>query len=219
MNYLSNGCSHSSDISPNEEGYHKDDYTYTYLIYDYLKNRGTNHSWNKLQHPGKSNGAIFHDTIRAFTNEKVRHFNFATIQFTSANRRMYQLADGAKLHINPYDWTEYGVLFEPQASHETLNYIFTLQKILRLSKTPYLMMCYFPIETNKENKIFVESMIDLDKFVTFDDNSHPIFDGWIDRMKMDKTLISDSQGHPSFEGHKFIFSRFKEKLDKQSSLL
>ena len=28
---------YSSDISPNEEGYHKDDYTYTYLIYDYLK--------------------------------------------------------------------------------------------------------------------------------------------------------------------------------------
>ena len=37
MNYLSNGCSHSSDISPNEEGFHQDDYTYTYLIYDYLK--------------------------------------------------------------------------------------------------------------------------------------------------------------------------------------
>ena len=31
------------------------------------------------------------------------------------------------------------------------------------------MMCYFPIENNKENKIFVESMIDLDKFVSFDD--------------------------------------------------
>ena len=82
MNYLSNGCSHSSDISPNEEGFHKDDYTYTYLIYDYLKNRGTNHSWNKLQHPGKSKNAIFHDTIRAFTNEKIGHFNFATIQFS-----------------------------------------------------------------------------------------------------------------------------------------
>ena len=47
MNYLSNGCSHSSDIAPNEEGFHQDDYTYTYLIYDYLKSRGTNHSWKK----------------------------------------------------------------------------------------------------------------------------------------------------------------------------
>ena len=53
------------------------------------------------------------------------------------------------------------------------------------------MMCYFPIEKNKENKIFVESMIDLDKFVSFDDKSHPIFDGWIDKMKMNKSLISD----------------------------
>ena len=65
MNYLSNGCSHSSDTQPNEEGFHQDDYTYTYLIYDYLKSRGTNHSWKKLQHPGKSNGGIFHDTIRS----------------------------------------------------------------------------------------------------------------------------------------------------------
>ena len=46
--------------------------------------------------------------------KKIGHFNFTTIQFSSSNRRLYQLLDGQKLHINPYDWTEYGVLFEPQ---------------------------------------------------------------------------------------------------------
>ena len=215
MHYLSNGCSHSSDIGPNADGFHQDNYTYTYLLNEHLQNRGGKHSWKKLQHPGKSNGLIFHETLRTITKEKKGHFNFATIQFSSANRRYYQLADGQALHINPYDWTEYGVLFEPQASFETLNYIFSLQKFFTLAKTPYLMMCYFPIEINKENKTFVESMIDLDRFVSFDDNSHPIFDGWIDKMKMNKTYVSDEQGHPSFEGHKYIFSRFRKKLSSK----
>ena len=80
------------------------------------------------------------------------------------------------------------------------------------------------IERNKENENFVKSMIDLDKFVSFDDNTHPIFDGWIDSMKDKKNsftkdfpfcLIADEQGHPSFEGHQYIFSRFKEKLSNK----
>ena len=223
MHYLSNGCSHSSDTQPNQQGLHEDNYTYTYLLNEYLKKlyvSGEN-SWNKLQHPGKSNGAIFHDTLRALCYDEIGHYNFATIQFSSANRRMYQLADGKRLHINPYDWTEYGVLFEPQASHETLNFILTLQKIFKLAKTPYLMMCYFPIEKSKENLDFVKNFIDLSKFVSFDENTHPIFDGWIDSMKDEKNwfkkefpgeLVSDPQGHPSFEGHRYIFSRFKDKL-------
>ena len=61
MNYLSNGCSHSSDIMPNQKGKHHDDYTYTYLLYNYLKSRGTKHSWKALQHPGKGNDSMFHD--------------------------------------------------------------------------------------------------------------------------------------------------------------
>lgn len=224
MKYLSNGCSHSSDIMANERGFHRDDYTYSYLLNEYLKKQGNSHSWKRLQHPGKGNGAIFHDTIRALCNKKYGYYDFATVQFSSANRRMYQLPDGKRLHINPYDWTEYGVLFEPQASHETLNFILTLQRIFKLAKTPYLMMCYFPIERTEESENFVNSVIDLDRFVSFDDNTHPIFDGWIDSMKNKKnwfkkdfpdSLISDEQGHPSFEGHKYIFSRFKEKLSNK----
>jgi len=208
----------------NERGFHRDDYTYSYLLNEYLKKQGNSHSWKRLQHPGKGNGAIFHDTIRALCNKKYGYYDFATVQFSSANRRMYQLPDGKRLHINPYDWTEYGVLFEPQASHETLNFILTLQRIFKLAKTPYLMMCYFPIERTEENENFVNSVIDLDRFVSFDDNTHPIFDGWIDSMKNKKnwfkkdfpdSLISDEQGHPSFEGHKYIFSRFKEKLSNK----
>jgi len=208
----------------NERGFHRDDYTYSYLLNEYLKKQGNSHSWKRLQHPGKGNGAIFHDTIRALCNKKYGYYDFATVQFSSANRRMYQLPDGKRLHINPYDWTEYGVLFEPQASHETLNFILTLQRIFKLAKTPYLMMCYFPIERTEESENFVNSVIDLDRFVSFDDNTHPIFDGWIDSMKNKKnwfkkdfpdSLISDEQGHPSFEGHKYIFSRFKEKLSNK----
>ena len=223
MHYLSNGCSHSSDTQPNQKGKHEDHYTYTYLLNQYLKKIyvGNKNTWNKLQHPGKSNGLMFHDTLRALCYDEIGHYDFATIQFSSANRRMYQLADGTKLHINPYDWTEYGVLFEPQASYETLNFILTLQRIFKLAKTPYLMMCYFPIVKNKENLHFVENFIDLNKFVSFDENTHPIFDGWINSMKDEKNwfkkdfpgeLISDPQGHPSFEGHRYIFSRFKDKL-------
>ena len=212
MHYLSNGCSHSSDTQPNQKGIHNDTYTYSYLLNEYLKKQGNSHSWKRLQHTGKGNGAIFHDTIRALCNKEYGYYNFATIQFSSANRRVYQIADGTRLHINPYDWTEYGVLFEPQASHETLNYILSLQKLLGVAKTPYLMMCYFPIEKNKENLDFVKNYINLNKFVSFDEDTHPIFDGWIDKMKMDESLISDKQGHPSFEGHKYIFSKFKEKL-------
>ena len=224
MKYLSNGCSHSSDIMPNERGFHRDDYTYSYLLYSYLKSRGTTHSWKALQHPGKGNDNMFHDTLRSLAIKPIGHYDFISIQFSSPNRRYYQLPDGKVIHINPYDWSEYGVLFEPQASHHTLNYILTLQKMFGLAKTPYLMMCYFPIERNEENENFVKSMIDLDKFVSFDDNTHPIFDGWIDSMKNKKnwfkkdftgSLISDEQGHPSFEGHKYIFSRFKEKLSNK----
>ena len=41
---------------------------------------------------------------------------------------MYQLVDGKKLHINPYDWTEYKVLFEPQVITRNFKLYFYITK-------------------------------------------------------------------------------------------
>ena len=90
MHYLSNGCSHSSDTQPNQKGIHKDTYTYSYLLNEYLKKQGNSHSWKRLQHPGKGNGAIFHDTIRALCNKEYGYYNFATIQQANSGRKICQ---------------------------------------------------------------------------------------------------------------------------------
>lgn len=170
-------------------------------------------SLNSKAMNGKSNDAIFSDTLEFIEQTlRVPSFDkFAFIQFSAPNRRVHQLVDGSKIFVNPYDNTDYHLNLEPMASRNTLNYIVSLQKILKSYNINFSMMCYFPLEYSIVNKKFADRMIDYSKFITFDKNKHPIFDGFIDGMK-ESNMISDSVGHPSQLGHQFLVDKIIKRM-------
>ena len=157
---------------------------------------------------GKANDSIFSDVIDNLSSQKNKKKISYVVQFSSANRRTHMLPNGERIWINPYDNTKYHLKLEPMASMDTLHYIYALQNIFENHRVNYCMLSYFPIEKTIKNARFIKKNIDLSKFITYDDSTHPLFDGFIDYMKRDN-LTKDIQGHPSQKGHYFLFERIK----------
>jgi len=197
MTLYIDGCSHSfgekpKGIIPYSDLFDSDDFTKVIN--------------NSAQ--GKANDSIFSDVIDNLSSQKNKRKFSYVVQFSSANRRTHMLSDGKRIWINPYDNTKYHLKLEPMASMDTLNYIYALQNIFQNQRVNYCMFSYFPIEKTFKNEVFIENNIDLSKFITYDDSTHPLFDGFIDYMKRDN-LTKDKQGHPSQKGHDFLFEKIK----------
>ena len=191
------GCSHSfgekeKGIIPYSDLFDSDDFTKVIN--------------NSAQ--GKANDSIFSDVIDNLSSRKNKRKFSYVVQFSSANRRTHMLPDGKRIWINPYDNTKYHLKLEPMASMDTLHYIYALQNIFENHEINYCMLSYFRIEKTLKNEVFIKNNIDLSRFITYNDSTHPLFDGFIDYMKRDN-LTRDKEGHPSQKGHYFLFEKIK----------
>ena len=158
---------------------------------------------------GKSNDAIFTDTIyRLSLLEDIKKIHYV-VQFSSPNRRAHMLPTGKRVFVNPYDNTKYNLKLEPLASNDTLCYIYALQNIFNNLGINYCMFSYFPIERTEKSEMFIKDNIDLSKFIKCNDSTHPLFGGFIDYMKKNN-LTKDIEGHPSQKGHYFLFEKIKK---------
>jgi len=106
------------------------------------------------------------------------------------------------------------LLLEPSASFRTVNHMVILQEYLKSLNIRYVFVNYFPLDSKIiELPIFKE--LDLDRFVSFDDSSHPLFDGWLNNIIESKfNLNKDPQGHPNINGMKLLSLRVLNKISK-----
>ena len=196
-----NGCSHSFG--------EKDDNIFPYS--DLFKSSIFSNVINNAKQ-GKSNDSIFADTIYRLSLIKDLTKLYCVIQFSAPNRRAHMLPDGERIYVNPYDNTNYHMKLEPLASNDTLCYMFALQNIFKNYGINYCMFSYFPIERTEKNERFIKDCLDLSKFLTYNNSTHPLFDGFIDYMKKDN-LTKDIEGHPSQKGHYFLFEKIQTYWD------
>jgi len=202
MLIYSNGCSHTVGGKTWGISYNR---LLTTSLEDMMDHK--THLISEANH-GKSNDAIFHNTLE-FINKYPP--DLCVIQWSSPNRRVSQLVDGKEIWINPWDFTQEGLKLEPMASKHTIHYIYALQEILKKREIPYLFMCYFPLDKEFIEELNTFDRIDLDRFIKFDDNSHELFTGFLDKFKENK-MNSDEQGHPNQKGYRFITTKLLEKL-------
>ena len=71
---------------------------------------------------------------------------------------------------------------------------------------------YQSLKERDEIKYEQKFQKDLSKFLTYNNSTHPLFDGFIDYMKKDN-LTKDIEGHPSQKGHYFLFEKIQTYWD------
>lgn len=161
---------------------------------------------------GKGNDMIFHETIEFLSNCKLNNIkpDYVFVQWSGPSR--YTIQDGYDniRFCNPGNTKDEFLNFDPFASRETLSYIFSLQEILKNMDIEYYFCCYMELDKNCGN-LSVYNNIDIDKFIKFDDNTHPIFGGFRNKMRQFGYIV-DAAGHPSYYGHWYIANKFLEKL-------
>jgi hypothetical protein len=177
--------------------------------YDSIK-ENSNVLYNQALH-GAGNDYIFHTSLETISgllssNNKP---DYVIIQWSGPNRRLHSTPEGGHLFVNPYDNTELGVIFEPMASKQTLNYIFTMQEFLKHNNINYLFFNYMGLsKLIKKTKVYTH--IDFNNIVDFGlDES--MFSGLIDFFKS-KNMNCDEGGHPNEDGNYFIGKHITEKL-------
>lgn len=163
---------------------------------------------------GKGNDTIFletFDVLRKMEKNKI-DLDFVIIQWSSPVRKL--VSDGSNyLFSNPHENYQYGLNFEPSGSLLTLNYMIILQEYLKQKNIKYIFLNYFPLDKQIENS-FLYNQLDLTKIVSFDDDLHPIFDGWITNI-ISNNLHGDRFGHPSMKGYNYISNKIIDKINKE----
>lgn len=220
-----NGCSHTIGVSGK--------YSWSYVIgksisrnihystggnqnkyfeeVDYSTNQNTLYNFSDS---GKGNDIIFYETIEFLSNCKLNNVkpNYVFIQWSGPSRIGVQDVFG-KMNLNtPSDDNgSLHLIFEPHASRTSLSYIFSLQEILKSMNIDYYFCCYMDFDKDSQKYPMFDA-IDLTRFISFDDETHPILGGFRDMMRKNY-LVSDGAGHPSFLGHYLIASKFLEKIN------
>lgn len=218
-----NGCSHSIGISK---------YSWSYVLgnslfrsFSYMAHKGLdednsiNFITNKnsvynFSDSGKGNDTIFHETIEFLSKCKQNNIkpDYIFVQWSGPSRMARQDAMGNIIFINPGNLIEKEFInFEPHASRTTLSYIYSLQEILKKENIEYSFCCYMELDKGIK-KYSVYDSIDLTKFITFDNVSHPMFDGFRNKMRINGFVL-DAAGHPNYYGHWFIANKFLEKIN------
>lgn len=218
-----NGCSHTIGVSGV--------YSWSYIIgksiskkikYDTQKNISKIlYSYNQntlynVSDSGKGNDMIFYETIEFLSNCKLNNIkpNYVFIQWSGPSRVAKQDVFGNMVLHTPADEEKQNVIFEPHASRTSLSYIFSLQEILKSMDIDYYFCCYMDFDKDSQKYPMFNS-IDLERFISFDNEIHPILGGFRDMMRK-KYLVLDGAGHPSFLGHYFIANKFLEKINIES---
>ena len=87
-----------------------------------------------------------------------------------------------------------------------------LQDYFKLLKINYVFINYFPLDSRISNLPLLKEL-DIDKFVSFNDSTHPLFEGWLDSIvNSNGKLNKDPQGHPNINGMKLISSKVIKKI-------
>lgn len=101
---------------------------------------------------------------------------------------------------------------EPAASLRSLNHMVILQDYLKLLEIKYVFINYFPLDL-RISDLFILKELDLDRFVSFNNSTHPLFEGWLDSIvNSNGKLNKDPQGHPNINGMKLISSKVIKKI-------
>lgn len=219
MVVYSNGCSHTAG------GCMKFQYTWpNIIIKSIIKNKSykinptekeiglfDNILYNEALH-GAGNDYIFHKSIETIStliskNKKPDH---VIIQWSGPNRRLHTQPDGTILFINPWDYPELGVKFEPMGSEHTIHYMFALQEFLKQNEIEYWFFNYMQLDKSIK-KLQIYKQIDFDRFINFGMGDSIIFKGLIDFFKS-KNLCCDEQGHPNQDANFIIAKQFLDKI-------
>jgi hypothetical protein len=170
-----------------------------------------------LANDGKGNDTIFletFDVLRKIEKNKI-DLDFVIIQWSSPIRKLVS-DEKNYLFSNPHENYEYGLNFEPAGSLLTLNYMIILQEYLKQKNIKYVFLNYFPLDRMIENSFFY-NQLDFSKIVTFHDNHHPIFEGWLSHI-ISNNFHEDPFGHPNLNGKKYIANRIYNKLKTEYGL-
>jgi hypothetical protein len=221
-----NGCSHSIGID-------KTAYSWSHVLgksicrdINYINNIGlseldiintTHNVLYNFSDSSKGNDLIFFETIEFLNKCKNQNVipDYVFVQWSGPSRFAKQVYDGSIELYNPGDDDIELFSFEPFASNRTLYFISALQDILTRMKIEYSFACYMDLDRESGNSETYKS-IDLSKFISFDETTHPLFDGFRNPMRI-KGYIVDGNGHPSFFGHWFLANKFLEKLKLDNS--
>jgi len=217
MIIYTSGCSHTAG------GCFKQLYTWPHIIMkSILETYSTNPTntnfrnnsnvlYNEAMH-GAGNDYIFHKSLETITSliQNGNKPDYVIIQWSGPNRRLHTLPDGFKF-VNPWDYPELGIKFEPYGSEHTIHYIFSLQEFLKKNNINYIFFNYMALDKSiKKTSIFKE--IDIDRFLKFEMGNDIIFNGLIDFLKS-KDMCCDEQGHPNHEGNHLIAKEITNKLN------
>lgn len=217
-----NGCSHSIGISK---------YSWSYALgnsicrdFNYKPNKGIDEidsvDYNPNQNSvynfsdsGKGNDMIFYETIEFISKCKLNNIkpDYIFIQWSGPSRIAKQLYDGSIQLYTPADNDVTLLNFEPFASRTTISYIYSLQELLKKENIEYSFCCYMELDMDI-TQYSVYHNIDLDRFISFDNTTHPIFDGFRNKMRINGFVI-DGAGHPNYYGHWFLCNKFLEKIN------
>lgn len=189
--------------------------------------KNDNFVWNSAT-DGKGNDSIYFETITNVTRliDENKKPDLVSIQWSGPARRLITIYDksiylrkgelsetewdGFILNCNPHDFSYMYPHFEPLGSFITLFYIYSLQEFLKNNNINYTFHCYMPLDSLVETQ-YLYKKLNLDNFVSFDDDKHPILDGWIDFVR-ETNLNEDKFGHPNQKGKKYITHRIQKKL-------
>lgn len=177
---------------------------------DYITNQNTLYNFSDS---AKGNDMIFYETIEFLSKCKLNNIkpNYVFIQWSGPSRLARQDIFGNIVFNTPGDEEKPNIIFEPHASRTSLSYIFSLQEILKSMDIDYYFCCYMDFDKDCQKYPMFHS-IDLERFISFDNTSHPILDGFRNMMRK-KYLALDAAGHPSYLGHYFIANKFLKKIN------
>ena len=182
-----------------------------------------------VSNDGKSNDAIYFESISDIQKliDSGKKPDYVFIQWSGPSRRLAMITrdemrkdllskseekkDLYIQNVNLFDYNSHRPHLEPLASYITLYYIFSLQQFLKYNDIKYTFCCYMELDKTIESD-YIFSKLDLNNFICFNNSTHPIFDGFRNKMIEIKKLVIDKEGHPSLYGKKFIAHIILRKL-------
>jgi hypothetical protein len=184
----------------------------SYITNPYLTNFDKNSRvlYNHAIH-GAGNDYIFHKSLETISSlvQKGNKPDYVIIQWSGTNRRLHFFPDGY-VFVNPSDYTELGVKFEPYGSEHTIHYMFSLQEYLKKNNINYLFFNYMALDKSIKD-ISVYNEIDLNNFLDFGMGESIIYNGLIDFFKS-KDMCCDDAGHPNHQGNYLIAEEIGNRL-------
>jgi len=115
---------------------------------------------------GKSNDLIMLETINFIysMNSLNKKIDLLLIQWSGPNRTFHSLPSGDVLNINPHDYPEKGLKFEPIATEQTLQYMKLIQDLCVLYNINYVCIPYMEVDESVLKYNIFKNDIDFSKY-------------------------------------------------------